>query len=206
MIREIRDECIYFIRCVNFIQVTVACILFDQIRFLFFLMIDYVFYFSLRVLYRRSFVEFHYHNTLHLRKDENFQFFDLIANLTSNMFIDIFSSSSNSHYSYASFNDVAAIKLIEKVETITSSQRFFSSSSRRLFSRVEKLESLLSFFLMKSFFFSSFQIDIQNYDMKFLKKQNVFEILLIKQHDNTKNESIDENRQISKITITDDEN
>ena len=125
MTRERRDECIYFIRCANFIQVTVACILFDQIKFLFLLMIDYVFYFSLRVLYRRSFVEFHYHNTLHLRKDENFQFFDLIANLTSNMFIDIFSSSSNSHYSYASFNDVAATKLIEKVETTTSSQRFF---------------------------------------------------------------------------------
>ena len=169
------------------------------------MIIDYVFYFSLRVLYRRSFVEFHYHNTLHFRKDENFQFFDLIANLTSNIFIDIFSSSSNSHYSYASFNDAVATRLIEKVEATTSSQRFFFSSSRRFLSRVERLESLLLFFLMKSFS-SSFQIDTQNYDMKSLKKQNVFEIFLIKQHDNTKNENINENQQTSKITTIDDKN
>ena len=206
MTREIRDECIYFIRCANFIQITIACILFDQIKSLFLLMIDYIFYFSLRVLYCRSFAEFHYHNTLHFRKNENFQFFDLIVNLISDMFIDIFSSSSNSHYSYASFNDAAAIRLTEKIETITSSQQSFFSSSRRFLSRIERLESLLSFFLMKNFFFSSLQIDIQNYDMKFLKKQNVFEILLTKQHDNTKNENIDENRQISKITTIDDEN
>ena len=206
MTREIRDECIYFIRCANFIQVTIACILFDQIKSLFLLMIDYVFYLSLCVLYRRSFVESHYHNTLHLRKDENLQFFDLIVNLTSSMSIDISSSSSDSHHSYASFNDVAATRLIEETEAITSSQRFSSSSLRRFLSRVERLESLLSSFLMKSFSFSSLQIDIQNYDMKSLKKQNVFEILLIKQHDNTKNENIDENRQTSKITTTDDEN
>ena len=51
----------------------------------------------------------------------------------------------------------------------------------------------------------SFELNTQNYDMKFLKKQNVFEIRLIKQQNNTKNENIDENRQISKITIIDDE-
>ena len=128
-------------------------------------------------------------------------FLNLIVNLTSDMFIDIFFSSSNSRY--ASFVDVEAIKLIE-TQTITSSQRRFSSSSRRFSSRVERLESLLSFFLMK-FFSMSFRLNIQNYDMKSLKKQNVFEIRLIKQQNNTRNESIDENRQTSKITTIDDE-
>ena len=41
--------------------------------------------------------------------------------------------------------------------------------------------------------------------MKLSKKQNVLEILLIKQDDRTRNESIDENRQASEITTTDDE-
>ena len=72
MIREIRNECIYFINRVNFIQIIKTCILFDQIKFQFFLKNDYVFYVSLRVLYRRSFAKSHYHNKLHFRKNENF--------------------------------------------------------------------------------------------------------------------------------------
>ena len=71
MTRGIRDECIYFISRANFIQVIKACILPDQIKSQSFLKNDYVFYASLRVLYRRSFAESHYHNKLHLRKGGN---------------------------------------------------------------------------------------------------------------------------------------